>query len=206
VALQSRDHKGAVDLESGVHLERAIDSTAPAANRRRYVKSAMLNSNMNPYASYLGTRDPFQVLASTPAELSSLFTALGPEGATLSLAPGKWSVREILAHLADNEMAFGFRLRQALADPHHVIQPYDQESWAARYSAYDAPSALATLTVTRNWNMKLLGTVTPADLAKPLTHPERGAMTLKVLIETIAGHDLNHLGQIRTIAERARAA
>jgi len=161
---------------------------------------------MNPYASYLGTRDPFQVLATTPGELKSLVAALGPEGAKLSLAPGKWSVREILAHLADNELAFGFRLRQALGDPHHVIQPYDQERWAARYAAYDAPSALATFTMTRDWNVKLLATVTPAELGKPLTHPERGAMTVQVLIETIAGHDLNHLGQIRTIAERARPA
>jgi len=161
---------------------------------------------MNPYASFLGTRDPFKVLSTTAEELNFFVTALGANVDTLSMAPGKWTVRQILAHLADNELAFGFRLRQGLGDPHHIIQPYDQERWADHYSVYDAASALNTFTVTREWNMKLVRALTPEELAKPITHPERGAMTMKVLIETIAGHDRNHLLQIQSIAELAKSA
>src|SRR5271170_934519 len=97
---------------------------------------------MNPYASFLGSRDPRQVIASTPARLGELLNALGAR-ASQSPAPGKWSAREILCHLADCEIVFAFRLRQTLAEPHHVIQPFDQDIWAQNYGAYDAQSALA---------------------------------------------------------------
>ena len=54
-----------------------------------------------------------------------------------SPAPGKWSPHEILCHLADCELVFSFRIRQALAEDHHVIQPFDQEIWARNYAGYD---------------------------------------------------------------------
>ncbi len=160
----------------------------------------MANSNMNPYASYLGTRDPLEVVAATAGRLSHLAQTLGPEGLKQALAPGKWSAREILCHLADCETVFAFRLRQALAEDHHVIQPFDQERWARTYSAYDAAAALAVFSSLRQWNVTFIRAV-PADaLSKPLSHPERGAMTFQVLVETMAGHDLNHLKQLDTIA------
>jgi len=157
---------------------------------------------MNPYASHLGTRNPLEVIASTPGRLAAVMAALGREGSELALAPGKWSVREILCHLADTELAFSFRLRQALAEPHHTIQPFDQDRWAANYAAYDASSALRLFTALRDWNRMLFGTVPPAGFSKPVTHPERGELTFKDLIETMAGHDLNHLTQLETICAR----
>jgi hypothetical protein len=157
---------------------------------------------MNPYASFLGDRDPLPVITATPKRLEDLAATLGPEGLKRSLAPGKWSAREILCHLADCESVFAFRLRQALAEDHHVIQPFDQDKWAAVYSAYEARAALAVFSAVRHWNLALIGTATPAMLSKTLNHPERGDMTFKVLIETMAGHDLNHLRQLETIAAR----
>jgi DinB superfamily len=157
---------------------------------------------MNPYASFLGDRDPLPVIAATPKRLEDLAGTLGPEGLKRALAPGKWSAREILCHLADCEITFGFRLRQALAEDHHVIQPFDQERWAGAYSAYEARAALAVFSAVRQWNIALIGTATPAMLSKTLNHPERGDMTFEVLIETMAGHDLNHLRQLETIAAR----
>lgn len=155
---------------------------------------------MNPYASFLGGRDPLQVIAATPKRLEDLAAALGPKGLKRSLAPGKWSAREILCHLADCESVFAFRLRQALAEEHHVIQPFDQDKWASTYSAYEARAALAVFSAVRQWNLALIGTATPAMLSKTLNHPERGEVTFRVLIETMAGHDLNHLRQLDTIA------
>jgi hypothetical protein len=155
---------------------------------------------MNPYATFLADQNPLEVIAATPARLTGLLDTLGQAGAERALAPGKWTARQILCHLADTELAFAFRLRQALAEPHHVIQPFDQDKWAAIYDAFDARAAVEVFGSVRKWNITLIETVPPASLSKPLTHPERGQMTFQVLIETMAGHDLNHLRQIEGIA------
>ena len=158
---------------------------------------------MNPYATHLGDQDPLPVIAATHSRLSALLDALGPNGAERAPAPGKWSARQILCHLADTELVFAFRLRQALAEPHHVIQPFDQDKWAAIYSAFEARAAVDLFGSVRNWNITLIESVPATTLSKPLTHPERGQMTFRVLIETMAGHDLNHLRQIEGIASQA---
>jgi pyrroline-5-carboxylate reductase len=97
-------------------------------------------------------------------------------------------------------LVFALDLRQALAEDHHVVQPMDQDKWAANYDTYGARAALEVFTAVRKWNLALLAVVPPAVMSKPVTHPERGQMTFRVLIETMAGHDLNHLKQIEGIA------
>jgi hypothetical protein len=159
----------------------------------------------NPYASFLGDRQPRPVVEATAGRLKSLLESLGADGAERALSPGKWSARQILCHLADCELVFAFRLRQALAEEDHVIQPFDQDRWAALYSAFDAASALAVFTAVRSWNVRLLEALPAAALGRKLTHPERGEMTVQVVIETMAGHDLNHLAQIEGIASQAKA-
>jgi DinB superfamily len=154
---------------------------------------------MNPYASFLGPRDSRQVIASTPARLRELVDSLGA-GADQSPAPGKWSAREILCHLADCEIVFAFRLRQTLAEPNHVIQPFDQDLWAENYAAYDVQSALAVFTGVRDFNVKLIASLPPEAFSRKVSHPERGPMTFETIVETMGGHDLNHIGQIEKIA------
>ena len=161
---------------------------------------------MNPYASHLGRSNPIEVIAESSGRLESLIESIGDERAQQPPAPGKWCAREILCHLADCETVFAFRLRQALAEDHHVIQPFDQEKWAAQYGAFDAASALAVFSAVRNWNLALIRSVVPGALAKTLNHPERGEMTFQVLIETMAGHDLNHIRQLEAIAGLAAKA
>jgi len=158
---------------------------------------------MNPYAKYLGARDPRQVIGETAGRLAMLASQLGPLGLERATAPGKWRAREILCHLADCEVAFAFRLRQALAEPHHVIQPFDQEAWAKPYPALAAEAALAAFAAVRAWNLALLKAAPAEAWSKTLTHPERGDMTFQTVVETMAGHDLNHLGQLETIAAAA---
>src|SRR5207248_3140117 len=99
-----------------------------------------------------------------------------------------------------------FRLRQTLAAPNHTIQPFDQDRWAAAYDAYDAATALATFTTIREWNLRFLHSLPKEAFATPVTHPERGAMTLQTVVETMGGHDLNHVKQIAAIAGRRAAA
>ncbi|HEY1808364.1 MAG TPA: DinB family protein [Acidobacteriaceae bacterium] len=156
--------------------------------------------SLNPYARFLGTTDPMTILPATPSRLKNLARTLGPGRITEPPAPGKWSPREILCHLTDCEIAFAFRLRQTLAEDHHVIQPFDQERWAAPYPGIDANEALATFSLLRRWNLLLIESALPEHARKPVTHPERGAMTFSTIVETMAGHDLNHLGQLERIA------
>lgn len=160
-----------------------------------------MTTKTNPYAGELGGRNAVDVIAGTPVELQRIAGALGPAGARQSAAAGKWTAREILCHLADAEIAFGFRLRQALAESHHVIQPYDQSSWAGQYAAYpDLDEALRAFASVRRWNVLLIRHALPAAAGRPVTHPERGEMTFGTIIETMAGHDLHHLAQLEAIA------
>jgi hypothetical protein len=160
----------------------------------------------NPYASQLGDRNPVEVISATAARLNELTQTLGPQRVEKSPAPGKWSAREIVCHLADCELVFGYRLRQALAEEKHVIQPFDQDQFAKNYRAYDLASALAVFGAVRTWNVKLIRALTPRQLAKPLNHPERGEMTVQTIVETMGGHDINHLRQLEGIAAKYASA
>lgn len=154
----------------------------------------------NPYARFLGSDDPVEVIAATPERLADLARSIGAGRISTAPAPGKWSAREILCHLADGEIAFGFRLRQTLAEDHHTVQPWDQEKWAASYDTYTAEQALGTFRALRTWNLALIRSALPAAGDRPVTHPERGTMTFLTLVETMAGHDRNHILQLERLA------
>jgi len=160
---------------------------------------------LNPYAAFLGDRKPLDVIGTTPEQVGQLLDRMGPDRAERPPAPGKWCAREIVCHLADCEIAFAFRLRQTLAEDCHVMQPFDQEQWAKQYGAYKAADALATFAALRRWNIALIRSLSVADFAKAATHPERGDMTFQTIVETMGGHDLNHLRQIEAIASVAAA-
>ncbi|HXE32028.1 MAG TPA: DinB family protein [Terriglobales bacterium] len=156
---------------------------------------------MNPYAAPLGDRDPLAVIAASPAQLAAVIQALGPQRVDQPIAPGKWSPRQMACHLADCEIAFSFRLRQALAEDHHVIQPFDQDKWARPYAAYTAGAALELYGALRAWNRALVASLPPQAMSKTVTHPERGDMPFRELLETMAGHDLHHLAQLENAAK-----
>ncbi len=154
---------------------------------------------LNPYAKYLNDQEPRVVLAATPGLLHQASCALTPEQIEAPTAPGKWNVRQIASHLADCELVFSFRLRQTLAENKPTIQPFDQDAWATQYAGYDLPSALELFRAARAWNLKLIGSLSEADFSREMTHPERGTMTFTTVLETMAGHDLNHLAQVQRV-------
>lgn len=156
-------------------------------------------STLNPYARFLDGQDPLVLLRATPSRLKNLAARIGPAQIAQSPAPGKWSPRDILCHLTDCEIVFAFRLRQTLAEDHHVIQPFDQEKWSASYSATEANEALATFSLVRRWNLLLIESALPHHAARPVSHPERGTMTFSTIVETMAGHDLNHIVQLERL-------
>src|SRR5688572_24947388 len=159
---------------------------------------------MNPYTErilgLLGDRAPVASLEASSKRIESLASTLGRDGLGRSYAPGKWTASQILAHLADAELAIGFRLRQALAEDNYIIQAFDQELWAKRYGALDGALATRTFSALRQWNLALIRTLKPEELARPAMHPERGPESVEIIIKMLAGHDLNHLAQLETIA------
>lgn len=158
----------------------------------------------NPYASLLGNRNAREVIGATPHNLIHLADRLGVGGFERSYAPGKWTARMILCHLADTEIAFGFRIRQALAEDGHVVQPFDQDAWSQPYGnpSFHPHTALQVFADLRGWNLVLLDSLDQDAYSRRIRHPERGEMTLQTLVETMAGHDLNHLRQLETIASK----
>jgi uncharacterized damage-inducible protein DinB len=155
---------------------------------------------LNPYAKFMAGRDPIEVIGSTPARLLTLVDRLPPQQLAMRTPAGKWSAREIVAHLADCEQVFSFRLRQTLAQDRPTLQPFDQDDWAARYANYDMASALSLFAAARSWNVLLIADTSEADRLREVTHPERGAMTFWTIVETMAGHDINHLQQLERLA------
>jgi uncharacterized damage-inducible protein DinB len=157
-------------------------------------------SKLNPYDSFLDGRPVETIMAATPGTLAKALADIAPEKLSTPPAPGKWSPAQIVCHLADCEIAFGFRLRQTLAEDGPVMQPFDQDKWAATYGGIAANQALEAFTAMRGWNLRLISRALPAASSRTTTHPERGTMTFQTIVETMAGHDLNHLGQLRRLA------
>lgn len=157
-------------------------------------------SALNPYDKFLDGRPVPEILEATPVTLANLIESIGPAKSTVPPAPEKWSAAEIVSHLADCELVFAFRLRQTLAEDNPTIQPFDQEKWAVRYDGISAAQALEVFKMMRGWNLQLLRSLPPDASGRKVTHPERGTMTFQTIVETMAGHDLNHIGQLQRIA------
>jgi hypothetical protein len=171
-----------------------------AAIRSRKIPFEEGSAMTNPYNSFLDGRPVEEILAATPAALAEALAAIGDDNLPTPPAPGKWSPAEIVCHLADCELVFGFRLRQTLAEDNPTLQPFDQDNWAKPYRGISAGHALEVFAALRGWNLRLFEAVLPAAASRPVYHPERGAMTFQTIVETMAGHDLNHLGQLRKLA------
>jgi uncharacterized damage-inducible protein DinB len=161
---------------------------------------------LNPYAKFLGKRDPLEVLETTHPTMLGLFKRFTRDQLEQRPAPEKWSAREIVVHLADCETVYSFRLRQALAQDNPIQQPWDEKKWATRYANHDFDAAVRMFDAVRNWNLLLLYDIAPAERQRPTSHPERGDMTLWTIVQTMAGHDINHLQQLERLADMASPA
>lgn len=158
---------------------------------------------MNPYASYLVARDPLEALADTPQRIGEVVASFTPADFARSYAPGKWTARQILVHLAQTELMFGARLRHALLAPDYAILPFDQNDLLALEPDVDGPTALSCYRALRAFTLPLVARLDPEALDRAVQHPERGRVTVRWIVELLAGHDLHHFGQIRQMAAGA---
>ena len=150
---------------------------------------------------YLAGADPLVLQAKAPDVLAALVEGLSPEHLGQRPAPGKWSIGEIVAHLADDELVGAYRIRLILSVPGTPIQAFDQDVWArtGRYGTRDIAESLALYRALRLANLKLLQSLTPMEWDMFGVHAERGIESLRDIAMYFAGHDINHFRQIESI-------
>jgi hypothetical protein len=149
----------------------------------------------------LGPRDPLDVMAETPSAIRRLTEGVGQPGLTTPEAPAKWSLVQVVQHLADSEIVGAFRFRMVLAHDRPPIPGYDQDRWASRlrYQEADIVSALDLFTTLRAANLRLLRGTSVAERARFGMHAERGEESIEKMMGMYAGHDLVHLRQMTRI-------
>jgi hypothetical protein len=151
-------------------------------------------------------RDPQKIQAGTAKKIERLIKGVPRARLGKRPAPQKWSVTEILSHLADSEIVTGWRIRQILAAPGAPIQAFDQDAWAAagHYGKRDARRALEQFRVLREVNLALLQSLMAEQWKQHGIHAERGQETIEHIARMMAGHDLNHTKQIEWILRRRK--
>ncbi len=156
--------------------------------------------------SYSEGKEPLALQQTTPKKLAALLKGKTKKRLMRRPAPGKWSVVEIVAHLADAEIAISWRLRQILSSNAIPIQAYDQDRWATTldYAHRDPKQSLEDFRVLRNSNVALLKAVPRKLWENYGIHQERGNESVAHIVQMIAGHDLNHLQQIERILKEKR--
>ena len=152
----------------------------------------------------LADRDPFQVLRETPAALHQAIAGMSEAQLAQPEAAGKWSVNQLLHHLADSELVGGFRFRMILAEDRPTLPGYDQDRWVALLHAgdTDAHSSLESFGMLRAGNLRLLTRTTAAERERVGLHTERGEESLGFLLRIYAGHDLVHRRQLARIRKQ----
>jgi hypothetical protein len=156
---------------------------------------------MNPYERFLEGNDPFKLMTATPKRLQTLVKGLTPAQLKKRVNQDKWSIHEILEHLADCELMFASRCRLIAFDDHPHLAPFDQDRWAVgkareKRSTSEALSLFETL---RRTQLGLYKASSAETFSRTGTHPERGEVSMQIIFETCAGHDVNHLRQIEAL-------
>ena len=142
----------------------------------------------------------------SPKDIAKAISGLSDRVLRYKSSPDKWCVLEILGHLADVEIVYGYRLRQMLADNKPIIAPLDQDAWARNLNYLDSPPSelVAFYGLARHRNLRLLRTLKASDLSKSAFHPEiQRNMTVADLVERMGGHGSAHLRQIEKLKAEA---
>ncbi len=153
--------------------------------------------------SYVQGKETLKLLASTPKQLSSLLKGVPKTKLTKRSVMDKWSIAEILGHIADTEIVCSFRIRLILGSNGTPIQGFDQDVWAqySNYSKQDPAVSLEAYRINRKRNIQLLKSLPHKMWDNYGMHSERGKETITRVTEMLAGHDINHLNQIRPIVK-----
>lgn len=149
----------------------------------------------------LGPRDPLAVMRELLPWLGNRLRGVAEATLRRPEVPGKWSVIEVIQHLADSDLVAGYRIRMVLTEDRPALQGYDQDRWARefRYRDVSPAQALDQLRGLRTANLQLWSGLSPSQLERVGLHSERGAESTGFLLRLMGGHDLVHRRQIDRI-------
>jgi hypothetical protein len=151
--------------------------------------------------NYIEGTEPLAVQAATAERLERLIKSVPTAELRKRPGPEKWSVSEIVAHLADGEIVGAFRMRFILGSPGSPVVAYDQDKWVTRghYDKRDPQKSVELFRMLRDANLGLLESLKPEQWEHCGMHSERGQESIKNIVRMFAGHDINHLQQIEKI-------
>lgn len=148
----------------------------------------------------LGDRDALEVYAATPSELTDICRDLTEEQWRTPMAEGEWSSAQIVGHLLDVDIVYGFRFRLVLTEDNPSYPGYNEKLFSELPRSGPA-AVLDALCGLRTVNATLLQSLKPQAWQRRGTHGEQGAEEIDIMVTKVAGHDLAHLNQLeRTIA------
>jgi hypothetical protein len=151
------------------------------------------------YSRDLGDREPLAAMRDTVGRISALTKGWTADQFDRPYAPGKWTARQVVTHLAHTELALGVRARMALATPNYAAQPFDQDAWISRETRLTGPEAVTALVSLNRMNAALFESLSGTDRAVTMSHPEYGTISVDWIIHLIAGHQIHHLKQLEAI-------
>lgn len=149
-----------------------------------------------PYGEYVDGRDPVAVLRESLDDYSAIGARMTPEHWQQPVGPGKWTIRQVVVHVAQWEMILGLRLRFAVASPDYVIQPFEQDLLMSEADAVDGPTALSAFGAVRTMTIDFAASLTPVQRRQRTVHAERGPIDVEDVLVNLAGHAVHHLRQI----------
>ncbi len=153
------------------------------------------------FRSYVAGKDPIAMQREAPRTLASLIENVTETDLARRPAPGKWSVTEILAHLAEDELSSSWRYRQMIEYDGLNLPGFDQDMWAqvGDYASWNSADALTMFRLLREANLGMFERLTPEQWERRGTHSEGGNITVRGLCSHMAAHDVNHIEQVRSI-------
>ena len=165
-----------------------------------------------PYTADLDNREPIAAMRDSTARVRAVVGDWRPDQFERGYAPGKWTARQILTHLAQSELALGYRARMALTTPGYAAQSFDQDAWMSLeaggaagpigHGGLSGHDALDAFLGTAAMNVALFASLSETDRAVSLSHPEYGPLTVDWILHQMAGHQIHHLKQLEVIAEQ----
>jgi hypothetical protein len=153
--------------------------------------------------SYVAGKDPIEMQRETPRILAELIGGAPAEVVNRQPAPGKWSIRAILAHMAEDELVSSWRYRQMIEHSGATLSGFDPDEWArlGDYESWSAPVALEMFRLLRDANLRMFARLTTEEWQCYGIHTERGRITVEDLARHMAAHDVNHIDQVRRLVK-----
>ena len=151
-----------------------------------------------PYTPQLEGQDPIAAMRASVRRFEKLLSWT-PEQLERPYAPGKWTARQVLVHLAQTEIALGSRARFALSTPDYTSQGFDQDAWFPHDAGLGAHDAVRVLLALIPMNASMYAGLSQPQRETPFTHPEYGPLTVEWILYQQAGHHIHHLKQLESM-------